>query len=171
MTRNLVLLFAATFVVLTALDLVTTWVSVLHMGYAETNPYSDLSSVEGAVIPEIITLLIGMAMVACGAHLKKAILYDASRRGFATFSKTALGWTSWKQFFLALLILGPILIAVLRSTAVFSNTLIILTGYGLFVDEEFSIFSRNQFVMIVCAVALVRPTEYLIYRVCRATTA
>ena len=167
MTRNLVLLFAAAFVVLTALDLVTTWVSVLRMGYAETNPYSDLSSVEGAVIPEIITLFIGMAMVACGAHLKKANLYDASRQGFTTFTKIAF---SSKQFFLALLILAPILLAVLRSAVVFSNTLIILTGYGLFVDEEFSLLSRNQFVLIVCALVLIRPTEYLIYRVCRASS-
>ena len=167
MTRNLVLLFAATFVVLTALDLVTTWVSVLHMGYAETNPYSDLGSVEGAVIPEIITLFIGMTMVACGAHLKKAILYDASLHGFATFRKTAY---SGKQFFFTLLIFAPILLAVLRSAAVFSNTLIILTGYGLFVDEEFSHLSRNQFVLIVCMLVLLRPTEYLIYRVCRAST-
>lgn len=166
MTRNLVLLFSAIFVPLTALDLATTWVGVFRMGYAETNPYSDLSSVEGLVIPEIITLFIGMAMVACGAHLKKTILYDASRHEFATFRKIVF---SWKQFLLVLLLFAPILIGLLRSAAVFSNTLIILTGYGLFVDEEFSLLSRNQFVLTVCALVMIRPTEYLIYRVCRAS--
>ena len=167
MTRNLVLLFAATFVPLTALDLVTTWVGVVQMGYAETNPYSDLSSVEGLVIPEIITLFVGMAMVALGAHLKKTILYDASRHGFATFRKTAF---LWKQFLVLFLIFFPILLAVLRAAVVFSNTLIVLTGHGLFVDEEFSHLSRNQFVLTVCALLFIRPTEYLIYRVCRAST-
>ena len=167
MTRNLVLLFAATFVPLTALDLVTTWVGAVQMGYAETNPYSDLSSVEGLVIPEIITLFIGMAMVALGAHLKKKILYDASRHGFATFRKTVF---TWEHFFLLLFTFAPILLAVLRAAAVFSNTLIILTGYGLFVDEEFSHLSRNQFVLTVCALVFILPTQYLIYRVCRAST-
>ena len=166
MTRNLVLLFAATFVLLTALDLLTTWVGVVQMGYAETNPYSDLSSVEGLVIPEVITLFIGMAIVALGAHLNKTLLYDASRHGFATFRKTVF---LWKQFFVLLLIFAPILLAVLRAAIVFSNTLIILTGYGLFVDEEFSHLSRNQFVLIVCTLLSIRPTEYLMYRVCRAS--
>ena len=167
MTRNLVLLFAATFTVLTALDLATTWVAVIHMGYAETNPYTDLSSVEGLVIPEIITLFIGMAMVALGAEVKSTALAASAEEGSATFGKTMF---SWKHFTFVLLIFGPILVSVLRSVAVASNSLLILTGYGLFVDEEFSLLSRNQFVMAVCAVILVRPTAYLVYRVCRAST-
>ena len=167
MTRNLVLLFAATFTVMTALDLVTTWVGVFHMGYAETNPYSDLSSVEGLVIPEIITLFIGMAMVALGAGIKRTALAATAEEGYATFRDTML---SWKHFPFIFLIYGPILLAVLRSVAVVSNSLLIFTGYGFFVDEEFSLLSRNQFVLVVSAVILVRPTAYLIYRVCRAST-
>ena len=51
MTRRLVLLFAGWFTTTTALDLISTWVGVVQMGYTEKNPYTDLSSVEGAVIP------------------------------------------------------------------------------------------------------------------------
>lgn len=166
MTRNLVLLFAATFTALTALDLATTWVGVFHMGYVETNPYTDLSSVEGLVMPEIIALFIGMAMVALGAEVKKTTLSVVVQEGPATFRKTML---SWKQF-LFLLIYAPMLIAVLRSVAVFGNALLILTGYGLFVDEEFSLISRNTIILVVCALMLMRPTVYLIYRVCLAST-
>ena len=166
MTRNLVLLFAATFLATTSIDLATTWVGVFHMGRLETNPYSDLSSVEGLIIPEIIVLFLGIAMVALGAHLMKTMLLAARREGFATFRKTVF---SWKRC-IALLIFLPILFALLRSVVVFSNTLILLTGSGLFVDEEFSLLSRNQFILIVCALILVRPTYYLIYRVCRAST-
>jgi len=167
MTRNLVLLFAATFTAMTALDLATTWVGVIHMGYAETNPYTDLSSVEGLVIPEIIALFIGMAMVALGAEIKKTTLAATVRAGSPTFRKTML---SWKHYPFTFLIYAPILLAVLRSVAVVSNSLLILTGYGLFVDEAFSLLSRNQLVLVICAVTLVRPTSYLIYRVCRAST-
>ena len=166
MTRNLVLLFAATFTALTALDLATTWVGVFHMGYVETNPYTDLSSVEGLVMPEIITLFIGMALVALGAEVKKTTLSAISQKGPATFRRIMF---SWKQY-TCLLIYGPILIAVLRSVPVFSNALLILTGYGLFVDEEFSLISRNTIILVVCALMFMRPTAYLIYRVCLAST-
>ena len=108
MTRNLILLFAGIFVPLTALDLVTTWVAVFHMGYVETNPYTDLSSVEGLVIPEIITLFVGIAMVALGAELQRTSLRATSRGGLKTFIDTAFGWKQFPAF----LILIPMLIAV-----------------------------------------------------------
>ena len=167
MTRNLVLIFAATFTMITALDLISTWVGVNHMGYAETNPYSDLSSVQGMVIPEIITLAIGMAMVAFGAYGKKTTLSTACQEGFVTFSKTM--FSSKHVLMFGILVFAPILLALLRSVAVFSNTLLIVTGYGLFVDEEFSLLSRNQLVLSACGLLLIRPTNYLIYRVCRAS--
>lgn len=166
MTRNLVLLFAAIFVPLTALDLATTWVAVLHMGHVETNPYTDLSSVEGLVIPEIITLCICMAMVALGAELKKTTLHDTSRGGLKAFIETGFGWKQFPTF----LVLIPMVFAVLRAPIVLSNTSIILTGYGLFIDEEFSHLSWNQFVLAVCGAIVIWPTFYLIYRVCRAST-
>ena len=166
MTRNLTLLFAVSFTAMTTLDLATTWVAVIQMGYAETNPYTDLSSVEGLVIPEIIALFVGMALVALGAHIKRTTLYVMSEEGFATFRQDML---STKNTLLALLIFGPIFLAVLRSVAVLGNSLLILTGYSLFVDEEFSHLSRNQLVLTVCGLMLVRPTNYLIYVVCRAS--
>ena len=167
MTRNLVLFFAATFATTTALDLSSTWVVVVQMGYPETNPYSDLSSVEGLVIPEIIALFVGMSVVALGAHFHRRTLIALSNDGYAAFSK---GFLSIKNLFLSALIAFPIALSVLRSVAVINNTLIGFTAYGLFVDEEFSLLSRNHFVLFVCAMLLIQPTTYLIYRVCRAST-
>ena len=166
MTRRLVLLFAGWFTTTAALDLISTWVGVVRMGYTEKNPYTDLSSVEGAVIPEIITLSIGMAMVALGAELKKTLLHDASRADFKTFRKTVFV----RKQFLSILIALPMLLAVVRMVVVLSNTLIIFTGYSLFVDEEFSHLSWDRLVMMIYALILVRPTYYVIYRSCRAST-
>ena len=167
MTRNLVLLFAALFIVLTALDLATTWVGVNQMGYAETNPYSDLSSVQGLVIPEIITLAICMAMVAFGTYRRKTTLSSICQESFITYAKTMFSRKHVLMF--GVLVFAPILLALLRSVAVFNNTLLIVTGYGLFVDEEFSLLSRNQLVLTISGLLLIRPTNYLIYRVCRAS--
>ncbi len=163
MTGRLVFLFAGWFTTTAALDLISTWVGVVQMGYTEKNPYSDLSSVEGAVIPEIITLSIGMAMIALGAELKKSLLHDACGQDFKTFRKTVF---RWKQF-LSILILLPMLIVVVRVVVVLSNTLVILTGHSLFVEGENAHFTWDRLVMTVYALILLRPTYYLIYRVCR----
>ena len=166
MMRNLVLVFAAIFTVTTALDLATTWI-LLPMGYPETNPYTDTSSLEAMARPEILTLFIGMFLVGWGAHINKATLLEISNKEFSVFWKT---FCSNKQAFRTFLILLPMILATLRSVPVISNAMIGLTGYGLFVDEEFSLLSRNQVILAVCGVLFVRPNVYLIYRVCRAST-
>ncbi len=63
MTRNLTLFFAVTFFLTTALDIWTTDVGVNQLGYTETNPLTDTSSIRAMAIPEVIALFIGIAMV------------------------------------------------------------------------------------------------------------
>lgn len=166
MMNNIVLTFAVVFTVMTTLDIATTWV-LLPMGYVETNPYSDTSSLEALARPELMGLFIGMFLVAWGTHLSKATLLEASDKEFREFYRALC---SYKHIFRTILILVPMLLATLRSVAVLNNTMVGLTGYGLFVDEEFSLLARNQIILIVCGILFVRPTVYLIYRVCRAST-
>ena len=70
----------------------------------------------------------------------------------------------------AAIILIPFVLAILRVVVIFSNTLVIFTGWSLFNDEEFSHLSWNQFVLTTFGVVLAVPTVYLVYRVCRAST-
>ena len=166
MTRNLVLVFAAIFIAMTALDIWTTWIC-LSMGYPETNPFSDTSSIRALVIPEVITLFIGMALVALGAHLARASLATPADDSFADFRRR---YFKSRNIPSMALIIIPFTVAVLRIVAVLSNTLVIFTGWSLFSDEEFSHLSWNQFVLSIFGIAFVMPIVYLMYRVCRASS-
>ena len=137
------------------------------MGYPETNPYTDTTSLATMARPEILTLFIGMFLVGWGTHINKATLLEISSNEFLAFRKT---FCSVKQIFRMAPIILPMILATLRCVPVISNAMIGLTGYGLFVDEEFSLLSWNQIVLVVCAILFVRPNVYLIYRVCRAST-
>ena len=161
MTRNLVLLFAAIFVLTTAFDIWTTWVGVNQLGYTELNPLTDTSSVQSMAIPEIFTLFIGIAMVAAGAHLAKELRPLTDER-FSPFYKRFL---TVEKFF-HLLVLFPMLVAVVRIVPVLSNASFIFYGWGLF---EIDAWWINTIVMIVFFMILTRPTAYFIYLVCRAS--
>ena len=167
MTRNLVLVFAGIFITTAILDIWTTWVGVVQMGYPETNPYSDTSSIQGLAIPEVITLFIGMALVALGAHFGSTTLQTPENASFADFRKT---FFTARNIAVVPLILTPFVLAILRIVAILSNTSVIFTGWSLFNDEEFSHLSWNQFVLSTFGVALAMPITYLVYRVCRASS-
>lgn len=167
MTRNLVLVFAGIFTTTAALDIWTTWVGVVQMGYPETNPYSDTSSIQGLAIPEIITLFIGMALVALGAQLGSTTLQTSENESFADFGKK---FSNARDMVVLSLIMLPYVLAILRIVAILSNTSVIFTGWSLFIDEEFSHLSWNQFVLTFFGLAFALPIMYLIYRVCRAST-
>lgn len=167
MTRNLVLVFAGIFITTAILDIWTTWVGVVQMGYPETNPYSDTSSIQGLAIPEVITLFIGMALIALGAHFGRAAMQTPENDSFADFIKR---FFAARNIAFASLILIPFVLAILRIVAILSNTSVIFTGWSLFNDEEFSHLSWNQFVLSTFGVALAMPITYLVYRVCRASS-
>ena len=167
MTRNLVLIFAGIFTTTAALDIWTTWVGVVQMGYPETNPYSDTSSIRSLAIPEVITLIIGMALVALGAHFGRTSLQTPENASFVDFRRRFL---ALRNIVFVILILIPFVVAILRIVAILSNTLAIFTGWSLFSDEEFSHLSWNQFVLSFFGVALAVPITYLVYRVCRASS-
>ncbi len=167
MTRNLVLVFAGIFITTATLNIWTTWISVVQMGYTELNPYSDTSSIQGLAIPEVITLFIGMAMVALGAQLGSTALQTPATASFADYRKK---FSNARNVVVLLLIMLPYVVAILRIVPILSNTSVIFTGWSLFSDEEFSHLSWNQFVLTFFGLVFAMPILYLIYRVCRAST-
>ena len=162
MTRNLTLFFAVAFVLTTTLDIWTTWVGVHQFGYTETNPITDTSSIRAMAIPEIITLFIGIAMVAVGAHLSKTLCPLPDER-FASFYKRFLS----AEKFIKFVVVFPILLAVVRIVAVLSNTSLILYDWGLY---GASTPWLNLFVRSIIFMIFVRPTVYFVYLICRAST-
>ena len=161
MTRNLILLFAATFVLTTAFDIWTTWVGVNQLGYTELNPLTDTSSIEAMAIPEVFTLFIGIAMVAAGVRFAKRLRPLPDER-FGPFYRRFLT----DEKFFHLLVLIPMLVAVVRIVPVLSNASFIFYGWGLF---EIDAWWTNKIVMIIFFMILTRPTAYFIYVVCRAS--
>ncbi len=162
MTRNLILLFAVTFVLTTTFDIWTTWVAVNQLGYTETNPLTDTSSIQGMAIPEIITLFIGIAMIAVGVHFSKT-LHPLPDERFASYYKRF--WSV--EIFFKLLVFFPIIIAVVRIVPVLSNASFIFNGWGLFGKDTPWI---DLIVMCIFFMIFMRPTTYMVYRVCRAST-
>ena len=161
MTRNLILLFALTFVLTTTLDIWTTWVGVNQLGYTELNPFTDTSSIQAMAIPEVITLFIGIAMVAAGTHFSRKIRPLPEER-FASFYKR---FWNVEQFF-HVLVYFPIVVAAVRIVTVLSNTSVILSGWGLHEEDSFWF---DMFIMFLFFLIFTRPTTYCIYLVCRAS--
>ena len=161
MTRNLTLFFAVTFFLTTALDIWTTDVGVNQLGYTEMNPLTDTSSIRAMAIPEVITLFIGMAMVAAGVHFCKTLCPLPDER-FASFYKRFLS----AEKFIKFIVVFPILLAVVRIVAVLSNTSLILYDWGLY---GASTPWLNLFVRSIIFMIFVRPTVYLVYLICRAS--
>ncbi len=161
MTRNLTLFFAVTFFLTTALDIWTTDVGVNQLGYTEMNPLTDTSSIRAMAIPEVITVFIGMAMVAAGAHFCKTLCPLPDER-FASYFKRFLSVEKFFKF----IVVFPILLAVVRIVAVLSNTSLILYDWGLY---GASTPWLNLFVRSIIFMIFVRPTVYFVYLICRAS--
>ena len=130
-----------------------------QFGYTELNPLTDTSSIRAMAIPEVITLFVGMAIVATAAHFSKTLrpLRDEEFRFY------------YKRFFsteklLKSLVCIPILVAVARTVAVGSNASLIIWDQGLF-----GVSTRwlNMFVWVIVFILLMRPTMYFIYVTCR----
>ncbi len=167
MTRNLVLVFSGIFITTAALDIWTTWIAVVQMGFPEINPYSDTSSIQALAVPEVITLFICVAIVALGAELGSTTLQTSENESFADFGKK---FSNARDVVVLMMIMLPYVLAILRIVAILSNTSVIFTGWSLFSEEEFSHLSWNQFVLTFFGLAFALPIMYLIYRVCRAST-
>ena len=159
MIRNLALLFGVTFTLTTTFDIWTTWVGVHQFGYTELNPFTDTSSIRTMAMPEVITLFVGMAIVATAAHFSKT-LRPLPDEGFRSFYKRFFS----KEKLLKSLVCLPILVAVARIVAVLSNTSLILYDQGLY---GVSTPWLNMFVRAIVYVLLIRPTMYFIYIICR----
>ena len=166
--KRLTMLFAAWFIPTTALDLWITWFGVYHLpermerfGIVEGNPYTDLSSVEAFVTPEVIALVLGIACVFGGGVLKMRRLLadgespaDLRRMRFWAFCKRydKLGWVA------TFLVLLPILLAVGRVEPVVNNILWLSIGWG-----PTALFGGFFAAMLACFLAVL-PTYYMIRR-------
>ena len=133
-------LFAAWFVPTTTLDLAITWYGIKHLpermerfGIVEGNPYTDLSSVEAFVTPEVIALIAGLVIVYVGGLLKGRrwdiigkTPDDLRRMGFRAFCKQYYR-PGWIAYFLVLI---PIVVAVGRVEPVVNNVMWLAIGWG-----------------------------------------
>ncbi len=161
MIRNLSVFFTLVFVLTTTFDIWTTWVA-LQLGYTETNPLTDTSSIQAMAIPEVFTLFIGIAMIATGVHFSKTLAPLPDER-FATYAKRF--WSTEKFF--KLLVFFPMIVAVVRIVVVLNNASFIFNGWGLFGEDTPWV---DLVVMWVFFMIFFRPTTYMVYRVCRVST-
>ena len=168
--RRLATLFAAWFVPTTALDLWITWFGIYHLpermakfGIVEGNPYTDLSSVEAFVTPEVIVLVIGIALVFGGGVLKMRRLL-ADGRDPADLRRMRY-WAFCSRYykpgqFASLMILLPMAIAIGRVEPVINNVMWLAIGWG-----PTALFGTWSVLLTIatCTIALI-PAYYMIRR-------
>lgn len=163
---RLAALFVAWFVPCTGLDLSITWFGVHHLpdrmaelGIVEANPFTDMSSVEAFVVPEVVALVVGVAMVFGGGMLKTQRLVargqcwaDLRSIGLRDFCKKydGLGKLS------SLLIIMPMIIAIGRVKPVINNAMWLSLGWGL--NALFGVFLTT----ILACVLAVYPAYFMI---------
>ena len=160
-------LFVAWFVPTTAFDLAITWYGIKHLpermakfGIVEGNPYTDLSSVEAFVIPEVLALVLGIALVYLGGLLKGRRLAelgktpdDLRHMGFRAFCRQYYrpGWFAYA------LVLIPMVIAVGRVSPVVNNLMWLAIGWG-------PTAVLGAFSSIVACLLAVYPSLYMVRR-------
>lgn len=162
------MLFVAWFVPTTALDLATTWFGIFYLpdrvekfGIVETNPFTDMSSMGAFVIPEVVALGIGTAMVFGGGMLKMRQLAalgqrpeDLRRLGTRAFAKQyeKLGRLA------TVLTVVPLVVAIIRIEPVIGNVLWLSIGWG-----PNAILGRYLTIILTCLLAYY-PAHYMIRR-------
>ena len=161
-------LFAASFVPLTTLDLLVTWIGFQYFNTPdrrccpESNPLTDLSSIPAYVGPEVVVLVIGMAMVAVGGWLKARALVR-NRESFANlrnlpFRKFAGRYDAVGGGVSTIIIAIPMVIAIGRIYPVVNNTIWLIIDWGPSLLFRFRLDN-----VLACLFALF-PMYYLIYR-------
>lgn len=169
--RNIVLLFALTFVPLTVLDIATTLLGI-EQGYHELNPHTDTTSVYTIAVPEVVGFLLGVLCVYLGARWTQHRLRSACMLDFSSF-RVAL-W-SGKQLIGTFLIFVPIAIALGRILPVTNNLMYLTLGWGIIGGLSVSLvegfgWSVTQTTAAIYAclfVLAMRPITYVLYRTCR----
>lgn len=172
MTKRLLIFFSVSFLVLTALDIGTTWVGVHQRGYREINVFTDTSSIGTMLRPEIIIFLIGGIAVFVGALWKRKDLQASINGGFRIFFEAF--WLV-RRLPATICIYLPIVIAVGRILPVFSNTMLLLTGWSpigsalKFLSRVlgWDVFRTNVILYGMIFGAIGIPMTYVIYCVCK----
>lgn len=168
--KRLAVLFVMWFVPLTALDLGITWYGEHYVSSSdrrcchELNPFTDFSSIPAYVGPEVVTLIVGIAMVVVGGWWKVRALAKMGRRvedlqnlTFDIFLKRYSEAGGWIPL---VLIIFPLVIAIGRIYPVVNNLMYLVIDWGFN-----SLFGRFAFMAapIVCGIT-VFPMLYLIRR-------
>lgn len=157
--RNLLFVFGALFVTLTALDLASTYIGLrFREELVETNPYTDTSSLIGMIRPEVVLLIVGGLAVWLGARIRKPLLSTARESDFGPFVDTVF---APRALPISALILMPMLLALGRSMPVLNNLSYVIFGWSP-IGNIPPIADA-----ILFAVVFSYPTAYLIYHICR----
>ena len=164
------MLFAAWFVPTTALDLSITWFGIFHLpermqkfGIVEGNPYTDFSSVQAYVTPEVIALVLGIALVFGGGVLKmRRLLADGQDPADLRQMRY---WAFCNRYYkpgqvASLLILLPMAIAIGRVEPVVNNVMWLSIGWG-----PTALFGKWSVLLTIAACTLALfPAYYMIRR-------
>ena len=168
--KRLAVLFVMWFVPLTALDLGITWYGEHYVSSPdrrcchELNPFTDFSSIPAYVGPEVVALIVGVAMVGTGGWWKvRALAKIGSRTAdlrdlpFNTFFRRYSEAGGWIPL---ILIIFPLVIAMGRIYPVVNNLMYLVIDWGFN-----SLFGRVTFMVapLVCGIT-VFPMFYLIRR-------
>lgn len=156
--RNLLLVFGALFVTLTALDLASTYIGLRFREELVETPYTDTSSLIGMIRPEVVLLIVGGLAVWLGARIRKPLLSTARESGFGPFVDTVF---APRALPISALIFMPMLLALGRSMPVLNNLSYLIFGWSP-IGNIPPIAD-----VILFAVVFSYPTAYLIYRICR----
>lgn len=158
-----VLVFAFFHILFGSLDVWTTWISTSIPWIEESNPYTDISSISGLAIPEIIFLFVGSLVVGLCSYIGRYRIAKSIHCGFRDFLASTL--------LLRLEVIAIILISVTfcRYIAVINN-LMCIELHSCLISGKYTIGNFNLSVALsglaTLAVSYV-PICYLLYRVLR----
>jgi hypothetical protein len=172
MNRRLLLIFAVSFVPLTALDVATTHFAVHHCGYQEINICTDTQSLRTMIVPEIMTLAVGAAAVLLGGIWKGKELQKHANGGFSRFVNSAMRPRNVGG---CLLIVSPIVLAIGRIFPVIGNSVLLAFGWTPFdaarnvLSSIFRIkrFGANCIMLGILFAFLIWPVLFLVFTAVR----
>jgi hypothetical protein len=164
----LLVLYLLLWISLTAADLLTT-VHGVKLGYRESNPYTDFSSLKTLILPEIFVGFFGLIIFSAGFFLCQDRLGNTSS-SFDEFSKLMFP-IRLNASALLVLILAAVMV---RGVVVINNIVLITSGFApmesaqvvlAFLGMPLSL--TGVFVNSVLVFLMLNPAVYVIYRVIR----
>ena len=151
---------------LTVADLLTT-VHALKLGYRETNPHTDFSSLKTLIFPEIFIGFFGGVIFSVGFFICQDKLVNTSS-DFDKFSKMMFP-TRLDASALLVAILAAVMV---RGVVVINNIVLITSGFALIETAQVVLAFLGMplpvtgvFVSSVVVFLMFKPAVYIIYRI------